>query len=47
MKLLVIAGNTITRYVGRKRDIALVINDWDGDFREFFERLRLEGEKAL
>lgn len=47
MKLVVIQGRTYARYVGRKQDTVILIDDWEGiNPAEFVEQFRKHGVDA-
>jgi hypothetical protein len=47
MKLVMIQGDHIAFYEGRKQVVLVKVNDWDFDVPGFVEDLRVLGLKAL
>jgi len=47
MKLVLIQGNAIARYVGRQQELVITTDHWDFDVPVFIEDLRARGKEAL
>lgn len=47
MKLVLIQGDYMAHYEGRKQDVIIHVDTWDFDVRNFIEDFRTRGEKAV
>lgn len=49
MRLVLIQGNSLANYIGRKQDCILQVDGWNPEWdpRPFIEEFRMTGELAL